>query len=121
MQSFQYVILLSFRILRFMRIKYTLSVNCSLVLHGCWLYSKLIKQDFSRTAIMNFIEYFNNDRITRYFNVLLKRGFVIDSGKTYSGFPLYNISSQVNDMVKEIEESYNKEMYIFCNKYNVEL
>jgi len=121
MQSFHYIILLSFRILKVLKVKYNLSVNCSLVLHGCYVYSRLIKEGFTKTAIMKFVTYFDYNKIIVYFNVLLKRGFIVDSGKTYAGRTLYNVSDQVTGIVKEIEESYNKELYLFAEKYNIEL
>lgn len=70
---------------------------------------------------MNFVSYWDRDRILRYFDVLLKRGLIEDSGKKYGSKTLYRITNQVNDIVREIEESYNKELYTFINKYNIEV
>lgn len=113
--------MLTFRIMRVNKVKYNLSVNCSLVLHGCYLYSKLIKPVFSKHAISVFITYWDYRIVSKYFNVLLKRGFIVDSGKTYCGHTLYCITDQVPDIIKEIEDSYSKEMYSFCSKYNIGL
>ena len=55
-----------------------------------------------------------------FFRVLTLRGLIIPINPGERRV-LYNISEQGIKIIQEIEESYNKELYNFTNKYNIDL
>ncbi len=115
-----YIFQLLFTILRPMRLKYDLSINCILTLNACYLYGKLVKDRFYLTDIYKFSRYYSIPKTRQYFNVLALRGFInpVDPGKYRV---LYYITPLAVELINEIEESYNKELYSFSEKYNIEL
>ena len=115
-----YVLLLAFRVTQPIRKQYNLSFNLLLCLIGMYLYTNLYNKDFSRTAIQNFIHYYNNKSIYRFFDIYLNRGLIVISynrGK----FVYYKLTDSAISIINEIPEEYNRVLYQFCNKYNVVL
>lgn len=115
-----YVLLLAFRITQPIRKQYNLSFNLLLCLIGIYLYSKLVNDNFSRTAIKDFIHYYNNKSIYRYFEIYLSKGLIVTSynrGK----FVYYKLTESAISIINEIPGNYDKVLYTFCNKYNVVL
>ena len=115
-----YVFRLLYVIFRPLRKKYNLSVNCILILNSCYLYSKLVKDKFYMTDIYKFTSYYNIPVMKNFFRVLTLRGLIIPINPGEFRV-LYNISEQGIKIIQEIEESYNKELYNFTNKYNIDL
>lgn len=116
-----YVFRLLFVIFRPVRKKYNLSINCLLVLNSCYLYSKLEnKKEFYLTDIYKFTTYYSIPHIKQYIVVLAQRGFIIPD-KPGQFRVLYHISELGIQVIEEIEESYNREMYEFSNKYHLDL
>jgi hypothetical protein len=107
-----------FRIVKFARYKYHLSVNCIIVLSGCYVYSKVFRNNFTRTNILKFCRYFDNVRINKYTIVLLKRGYLIESGK-YKQHPLYKITKEGITVIEELKDNYSIVMNEFISKYNI--
>ena len=50
----------------------------------------------------------------------MKRDFIIESG-IIKGRIVYSISLAGLQVIKELNESYDKELVLFCSKYNIEL
>jgi hypothetical protein len=115
-----YVFRLLFAILRPVRNKYNLSINCLIALNSCYLYSKLESQEFFMTDIYKFTKYYSIPFMKAYFRVLALRGFIIpDREGTFH--TRYKISATGIQVIEEIEENYNKELYEFSNKYHLDL
>jgi hypothetical protein len=115
-----YVLLLSFKVFKPIKLKYHLSVNLLICLVGMYLYSISEKDNFSRLAIRKFITYFNYHAINRYFDILLDIGLIIP-GIKHKTRQYYKLSNKAILIVKEIPENYNRVLYEFSNKYNVVL
>jgi hypothetical protein len=109
-----------FKVCKPLKRKYKLSTNCILVLNGMYLYSKYIKQDFTRFAVLKFCSYYNSSKIGKYITVLMTHNFVIESGK-YKGHQLYSLSAIGLQVINELNESYKIELSKFCNMYNIVL
>ena len=115
-----YIFRLLYVIFRPIRKKYDLSVNCILILNSCYLYAKLVKNQFYMTDIYKFTSYYSIPVMKNFFRVLTLRGLIIPINPGEFRV-LYNISEQGIKIIQEIEESYNKELYNFTNKYNIDL
>ena len=115
-----YIALNYFRVARFARIKYKLSVNCLLVLSGVYVYSKVINQSFTRRQVTYFTRYFDSYRINKYFTVLNNLGYIVESGKKRE-FQLYSISLIGVKIIEEMKESYDININEFIRKYNISL
>ncbi len=113
-----YVILLSFKVYQPTKRKYKLSFNLLFCLTGIYLYSVMIKETFSRTGIYNFITYFNYNVIKRYFDIYLQRKLIIQVSNDPQ---LYKLTQEAINIIEEIPKNYNKVMYEFSNKYNIDL
>lgn len=115
-----YVFRLLYVIFRPLRKKYDLSVNCILILNSCYLYSKLVKDKFYMTDIYKFTSYYSIPVMKNFFRVLTLRGVIVPINPEERRV-LYYISESGIKIIQEIEESYNKELYGFTNKYNIDL
>jgi len=72
------------------------------------------------TDIYKFTSYYSIPVMKRFIGVLTLRGLIIPINPGEFRV-LYNISEQGIEIIQEIEESYNKELYNFTNKYNIDL
>ena len=109
-----------FKVCKPARKKYKLTVNALLILNACYLYQSVINKPFARYNLQQFVTYYNHVKIRYYVNLLIDKGYIIESGN-YKGHPLYSISPEGLQIIKELNENYDKELYLFCNKYNIEL
>lgn len=109
-----------FTVCRPIRNKYRLSVNCILCLIGAYSYMQAVNKPFTITNLLKFIPFFNHNRMKYYINVLISKGYLIET-TSKNKYIHYTISSLVLPVMGEIEESYNKELVLFCSKYNIEL
>jgi predicted transcriptional regulator len=109
-----------FKVCRQFKSKYKLSTNCLLVLNGSYVYSKVIKTDFTRVQLLRFVTYYNNSKIGTYITVLMSKGFIIESG-LYKGHQLYCLSEKGLQVIRELNDSYDIQIMKFCNEYNIEL
>jgi predicted transcriptional regulator len=72
------------------------------------------------TDIYNFNKYYDIPHMKAYFRVLALRGFIIpDREGTFH--TKYKISATGIQVIEEIEEGFNSEMYEFSNKYHLDL
>lgn len=113
-----YVFHLWFKILRKTRLKHKLSINTLLVLNGCYLYCKLISPTFSKTSLARFVTYYNIQHCSKYVNVLVFRGYVVETGM-YKGNPQYKINASGMTVIGEIQENYDSEMKKFIGLYSL--
>jgi hypothetical protein len=109
-----------FKACRSIKRKYGLTTNCLLVLNGSYLLYMTVKKGFTMRNLRNFVSYYNHNQIKSYITYLLKKEYIIESG-IYNGRVLYNLSFTGNQIIKELNDSYDKELVLFCSKYNIEL
>ena len=100
--------------------KFGISVNCLLVLNGAYLYYTILNKPFTRYSLLKFVTYYDNVRLGKYITVLMKKDYIIESG-IIKGHNVYSISLAGLQVIKELNESYNKELVLFCSKYGIEL
>lgn len=115
-----YIFRLLFAILRPIRRKYNLSINLILTLNSCYLVSKLMKEQFYMSDVCKFNKYYSLLVIKRYFSILSLRGFISPVNPDDYRV-LYKITEQGTQVIKEIQQYYDKELYTFLNKYNIDL
>ena len=109
-----------FKVCKPIKGKYKLSTNCLLVLSAAHIYYNLFNKPFTERSLLMFATYYNNVKIGRYIKVLICHNYIIESG-LIRGYKVFNISLAGLQVIKELNESYNKELVLFCSKYNIEL
>ena len=115
-----YIFRLLFAVLRPVRIKYNLSINLILALNSCYLYSKLEKSQFYMTDIYKFNKYYSIPVMKRYIAILTLRGFIASVSQVEYR-PLYYITASGIEVIESIEQYYSKELYLFADRYHLEL
>ena len=115
-----YVLQLSYEATKSVRRKYKISFNLLYVLIGCYSYTTLVNKQFSFTSIVNIVRIYNSVRLRKYFDILNNLGLVYQSSNKGS-IKYYSLSDKGIDMINEIIKEYNRCLYEFCNKYNVDL
>jgi hypothetical protein len=108
-----------FKVCRPLRYKYHLSVNCLLILSGCYVYNTVIGL-FTLTNIVKFLGFFSSNRTRMYLTVLVSNGFIVVSGSSYNK-PAYKLSKIGLTVIQELNSSYEIELSKFCNTYNIVL
>lgn len=103
-----------------LRHKYKLSTNCLMVLNGSFVYCSIVAPSFTMRKLIDFCSYYDNNRMKKYFCVLMFNKYVIENGM-YKGHQMYSISSLGIQVIRELNDSYNKELSIFISKYNISL
>jgi len=109
-----------YKVCKVVRIKYKLSTNALLVLHGAYLYYTILNKSFTRFNLQNFVTYYNHVKIKYFVELLISKGYLIESGN-YKGHLLYCISELGLQVINDLNKSYQEQLYIFCNKYSIEL
>jgi hypothetical protein len=109
-----------FKVCRPLRNKYRLSVNTLLCLVSAYCYIHAVNKPFTTTNLLRFAQFFNDKRMKYYVNILMTKGYIIESASK-NCYTYYIVSPSGNCLMKELEESYNKELVLFCSKYSIEL
>jgi hypothetical protein len=109
-----------FKVCKPLRGKYKLSVNCLLCLSGAFLYGSVLNRSFTRYSLLKFISYYDNVRIGKYMTVLISKGYIEES-VINKGHQTYCVSDKGKQVIKELNESYDKELILFCSKYSIVL
>jgi hypothetical protein len=115
-----YVFRLLFQVLRPIRKKYNLSINLIMALNSCYLYSKLEREQFYMTEVSKFNGYYSTLVMKRYFNILALRGF-INALNPENRTVKYIMTIDGINVINEINQYYNSELYNFSNKYHLDL
>jgi hypothetical protein len=76
---------------------------------------------FTTYGLLKFVTYFDNIRTGKVIRVLIGRNFLTLAGETKRHENLYSISETGIQVIKELNESYQEQLIVFCNKYNIEL
>lgn len=98
--------------------KYKLSTNCLLILNGSYIYSQTINKDFTEHQLLRFVTYYNNVKLGGYIKVLIKLGYLTQSGLKRNTL-LYSVSLLGLSVIQELNASYECELIKFCTTYNV--
>jgi len=118
MLPINYAYHLWFRVCKPLRGKYKLSTNCLLILHGACVYDSIHHKPFTRTQLLQFVKYFDNVRIGKYMTVLIGLGYFKESD-IYKSHQRYCVSPLGNQVIQELNESYNNVLYSFCDQYGI--
>jgi hypothetical protein len=116
----QYIAYNLFRILRPIRKKFNLTINEIVILNGMMLYNKYVGSSFSYSAILRFVGYFNDKKMRYYFGSLQEKKCIILSD-VLNGANRYRLTEKGIEAISHMEESYDKELYVFLNKNNITL
>lgn len=112
--------LIWFKVAKPIKIKYGLATNCTLVLNGAYVLNKVFNKPFTRIQLRKFANYYNANKIDSYISVLIMKGYLLlVSGKDTRQY--YTISETGLQVIKELNESYEKELYLFCSTHGIEL
>lgn len=109
-----------FRVCRPIKRKYNLSTNCVMVLNGAYVLHQVNNKSFSLYKLRMFVTYYSANKINVYIKVLIDKGFIIQSGN-YGMYPLYSISPIGIEVIEELKREYDRQFYLFCNTYNIEV
>lgn len=110
----------TYRQLRNARLKHRLSGNTLLVLNGVYLYSMLIKTEFTFTSIRNFVKYYNKGRIEYYLGVLIDRGY-IHTHRQANKRLYYRLTESGYNLISEMFNEYDYIHSKFINQFNISL
>ena len=109
-----------FRQMRKARKEFKLSTNECLVLNGMYLYSFLVKSEFTINGLTLFITYYNKGRIRFYIDSLISKGFVIVH-RVQTPIVYYRLSPTGFNAIRTMFDDVDVINRKFCEKYNVSL
>ena len=89
-----------------------------MVLNGAYVLQSISNKAFSLNSLYKFVTYYNPVKIKSYVTVLLTYGFIYESG-IYFKHPVYKLSDKGNQVIKELNESYDSVLYSFCDQYGI--
>jgi len=75
---------------------------------------------FTRYQLRSFVSYYNGKYIDKYITVLVSRDMISLAGLR-SGRQIYSISELGLQVINDLNKSYQEQLYIYCNKYSIEL
>jgi hypothetical protein len=110
-----------FKVCRPIKRKYGLSSNCVLVLVAAYvLHSYMNRSNFTLRALQDHASYYNKAKIDSYIKVLTDKGYIIPSCMIKTR-QQYSISEKGLQVIKELNDSYENEIALFCSLYNIVL
>ena len=109
-----------YRQLKPARKKYNLSGNDILILNGVYLYTLLIKTEFTINSVRDFVKYFNRYRIEYYIKKLIDRGF-IKLHRTANTHVFYRLTEEGYKLINELFNEYDRIHTKFINEFNISL
>ena len=93
-----------------------MNYQCITVLLLCYLYSKLVKDQFAITNISVFMGYYNTKQIKYYFDIMIRLGLI-----TLAGLNKYKLTDLGLSVIRQVNDNYDLALYNFCQKYNITL
>jgi hypothetical protein len=100
---------------KLIRDQYKLNTHHVTVLIGCYLYASCIKGSFTISNIRSFVGYYSLYRLKGYLDKLVSIDMLTFSGRYYS------LTNQGYKTIEDISNNYDKVIYQFCSKFNIEL
>ena len=107
-----------FRGLKSIRRKYKLTINEIMFLNGMYLYCKHISTCMSQDACVKFIGYYNLNKVKYYLGSLQGKG-MIQVAEVIKGYNRYKLTVQGISAVNDINQSFERCLYDWFNKYNI--
>jgi hypothetical protein len=107
-----------FRGLKSIRRKYKLTINEIMFLNGMYLYCKHISTCMSQDACLKFIGYYNLNKIKYYLGSLQSKG-MIEIAEVIHSYNRYRLTVIGISAVNDINESFDRCLYDWFNKYNI--
>lgn len=71
------------------------------------------------SKIIHFTDYWTSVQAKVFMNELIDIGLIIPLGGP--GWQRYKTTDKCNEIIKQIEDSYNSTMYNFCSLHNIDL
>ena len=109
-------LLLRNKVFRPLRLKYNINYHCLTLLIACYIYTRYEKSNFACSTLSRFTGYLTPVNVKKYFSQLIDLGLIMPLAGAQ-----YQITDKCNDMMNEIEESYNNTMYNFCSLHSIDL
>ena len=107
-----------FRWLKTIRRKYRFTINEIIFLNGMYLYCRHISNCMSQDACLKFIGYYNLNKIKYYLGSLQGKG-MIEVAEVIHSYNRYKLTVLGLSAVNDINESFERCLYDWFNKYNV--
>jgi hypothetical protein len=118
--SIHYILLNLFRGLKPIRRKYKLTINEIIFLNGVYLYCKHESTCISQDACHRFIGYYNLNKVKYYIGSLLEKN-MIQLAEVIKGYKRYRLTQLGISVIEDINSSFDRCLYDWFNKYNIEL
>jgi len=109
-----------FRLMKPIRRKYKLSVNCLLVLNGCYLFHKYNGSLFSLHGLYFWVKYYNRIRLQYYLNYLIGKGYLIQSD-IIKNIKYYRLTESGINVMNEFNSSYQEELSKFITDHHISI
>jgi predicted transcriptional regulator len=109
-----------FRVLRPFRKKHSISSNDILVLNGIHIYTLCVKVDFTLTSIINFVKYYNAQRMKFYFDNLIRHN-LIRLHRQAGAHTYYRITEEGYNLINELFNDYDSIHAKFIQEFNISL
>ena len=71
------------------------------------------------SKIIHFTDYWTTRQVKVFMSQLIDLGFIIPLAGT--SWQRYKTTDKCNEIIKQIEESYNSTLYKFCSLHNIDL
>ena len=109
-----------FRLIRPVRRKYMLPVNCIVILNGFYTYHIYVSSLVSINGLFNWVKYYNKNRINWYVDYLLKKGYIIQSD-VIKGIKYYRLSELGLKVMEDFNSSYQSVLSKFLPDHSISL
>lgn len=101
------------------RLHYKINYHIITTLVGCYLYCTYVSRSFAISTVATFISYYDYHRTVRFINRLIECNLITQAGTGKHNH--YTISPEGLQVIHEISNKADNNLYTFCNKYNIEL
>ena len=116
--SIHYILHNLFRGLEPVRRKYKLTINEIIFLNGIYLYCKHESTCISQDACLRFIGYYNLSKVKYYISSLLGKN-MIQIAEIIKGYNRYKLTLLGFSVIDDINDSFDRCLYDWFNKYNI--
>lgn len=96
--------------------KYGINYHCITLLISCYVYDRYVRKDIKLTNISSFTGYLTVYKVRKYFSQLISLGFI----RPLAGNS-FQVTDKINEIIKDIELSYNSTLYNFCSLHKIDL
>lgn len=118
--TIHYILHNLFHGLKPVRRKYRLTINEIIFLNGMYLYCKHVSTCISQDACLRYIGYYNLDKVKYYIGSLLGKG-MIELAEIVHGYNRYRLTEQGISAMNDIDNSFERRLVEWFDKYGVSL